>query len=490
MTFPGTHEYTLRARAALPDLGWAAVAAVLAALQAAAMLLDVKLGIAFALAVILGGMILAKPDRLLPLAVLTVFLESVTLGGLAITRMLAPVMLLVVAAELLRGTARIQVGPPLAWACLYLAWALASGLWTESAEGTRFLLQSLGIAFVYLLAFAALPRSEADLQRFLFVISIAAGVLGALSVAAFAGMPSPPGIDLIQGGRSQGGVGDPDFFAAMQLVVVPLMLVLASETRNPRARLVLYAGLMCVLASVFTSLSRGAFIGIFVLGLLFIASRPERLFRSRGEKAFALVIIAFGLIGFFSRPFLREQVVTRAQSIYAPQTEEDKTGSGRTNIWKAAARTAGEHPFTGVGFGSFKYISEDLILHTPGVNLEVYGDRQEGDNYAAHQTYLGTAAELGFTGLFLYVAVLLSTGLALRRTAKRAAALGAPFVGRVAHALLLGLSAWAVTAFFLTTETARMFWVVVGLSLALPRLLPERWGGASIYEARSKAPMS
>ena len=295
---------------------------------------------------------------------------------------------------------------------------------------------------------------------------------------------------LTQAGRSQGGVGDPDFFAAMQLVVIPLMLVLASETRNPRTRLVLYAGLMCVLASAFTSLSRGAFIGIMVLGILFLASRPERLFRSRGEKAFAIVIVAIGLVGFFSRPFLRDQIVTRAQSIYAPQNEEDKTGSGRTNIWKAAARTAGENPFLGVGYGSFKYISEDLILHTPGVNLEVYGDREEGDNYAAHQTYLGTAAELGFTGLFLFVSVIISTMLALRKTAKRAAALGSPFVGRVAHALVLGLSAWAVTAFFLTTETARMFWVIVGLSLALPRLLPERWGGASAYDARSNAPMS
>lgn len=489
MTFPISNEHALRAKAALPALGWAALAAALAALQAFAMLLDTKTGIAFALAAVFGWMILVKPDRLLPIAVLTVFVESLTFGGLPITRMLAPVMLLVVAAEFLRGTARIRVGPPLAFAVLYLAWAMASGLWTQSAEGTRFLLQSLAIAFIYLLAFAALPRSEADIQRFLLVISIAAGVLGALSVAAFAGMPSPPGLALTQGGRSQGGVGDPDFFAGMQLVVVPLMLVLASETKNTRTRVVLYAGLMCVLASVFTSLSRGAFIAIVLLGILFLASRPERLFRSRQEKAFAVVIVAIGLIGFFSRPFLREQVVSRAQTIYAPQTEEDKTGSGRTNIWKAAARTAADYPFTGVGYGSFKYISEDLILHTPGVNLEVYGDREEGDNYAAHQTYLGTAAELGFTGLALYLAVLISTGLSLRKTARRAAALGSPFIGRIAHALVLGLCSWAVTAFFLTTETARMFWVVVGLSLALPRLLPERWGGAAPY-ARSNAPMS
>ena len=50
---------------------------------------------------------------------------------------------------------------------------------------------------------------------------------------------------------------------------------------------------------------------------------------------------------------------------------------------------------------------------------------------------------------------------------------------------------WAVTAVFLSTETARMFWVIVGLSLALPRLLPEPWGGARAdYPERSNAPTS
>ena len=49
---------------------------------------------------------------------------------------------------------------------------------------------------------------------------------------------------------------------------------------------------------------------------------------------------------------------------------------------------------------------------------------------------------------------------------------------------------WAVTAFFLSTETARMFWVIVGLSLALPRLLPELGRGEADYPARSNAPTS
>jgi O-antigen ligase len=402
-----------------------------------------------------------------------VFIESLTFGGLAVTRMLAPCALLVVALEFVRGTARIRPAPPLMWAGLYVVWAILSGLWTVSMDGTLFLLQSLLIAVVYLAAFASLPRSEADIRLLIYVMSFTAALVGGLSVIAFGGSLELPGLDLLQGGRSQGGVGDPDFFAAMQLVSVPLVLVAASDTTNPRLRIVLYAAVLTMLASVFTSLSRGAFLAVIVLGLLFLVSRPDRLFRSRHEKAIALVVVALGMAAFFSRPYVRDEVVTRAESIYAPKTKDDASGSGRTNLWKAAAKTAGENPLTGIGFGGFGSISQELLFQTPGVDLDVQQIREEGDYFVAHNTYLGTAAELGLPGLFLYLGLLISTGLYLRRTAARAAALGAAFVGRVAHALLLGLVSWAVTSFFLSGETARMLWIIVGLSLALPKLLPE-----------------
>jgi hypothetical protein len=41
----------------------------------------------------------------------------------------------------------------------------------------------------------------------------------------------------------------------------------------------------------------------------------------------------------------------------------------------------------------------------------------------------------------------------------------------VANGMLVGVVSWMVTSMFLTTETARPFWVIFGISLALPRLL-------------------
>jgi O-antigen ligase len=452
--------------------GWAALAGLLAVVEAAAAFVDWKVGLAVVLAVFVTLLVLTRPAFLLPVAGAIVFLEDVHFMGMAVTRIFAPAALLFVVLELIRGTARVRAGAPLALACAYVAWAIASGVWTVSLGGTEFLLQSLVIALAFTLIFAALPRTEDDVRRLLYVLGFTAALMGGLSVIAFGSPFELPGIDLLQAGRSQGGVGDPDFFAAMQLVAVPLVLVAASETTNRRLRLGLFVAVLTILASVFTSLSRGAFLAVAVLGLLFLVSRPERLFRSRHEKAVAVFVVVLGMVAFFSRPYVREEVVSRAETIYAPKNKDDASGSGRTNLWKAAAKTAAENPFTGIGYGAFGSISQELLFKTPGVDLDVQQIREEGDYFVAHNTYLGTAAELGLTGLLLYLGLMIATALPSHNRAPRPPAAGAPFVGRVAHALLLGLASWAVTSFFLSGETARMFWIIVGLSLALSRLVP------------------
>ena len=337
-----------------------------------------------------------------------------------------------------------------------------------------------------MLVFAALINSEEQLRRVVYTIGIASGIVGALSVIAFGvSTESIAGLELLQSGRSQGLVDDPDFFAAMQLVAVPLVLVLASEARTHRTRLLMYGALVMILASAFTSLSRGAFLAIAVLAILLISTKPERLFQSRRQKALTLLVASLGMVLFFSRPYVRGEVVQRAQSIYAPKDRDEASGAGRTNLWKAAQKITGENLLTGIGYGSFIYVSEDLLLRTPGVDPLLLQNRSEGDNFVAHNTYLGTSAELGIPGLILLLGMMFTAGASLRRSSQRARAAGAPFLSRVSHALFLGLCSWAVTSFFLSGETARTLWILVGLSLALAKLVDSR-----VAEAREAGALS
>jgi O-antigen ligase len=488
--YPSTSVLATRPRLAL--FAWIAAAAFVALLQAAASTISWKIGLAAVIALFFSMVLIARPALLLPLGGITVVLEAVTLSGMPVTRLLAPGAAMVVIAEFIRGGGRVRPSPPLVFATLYISWAILSGIWSDGPEGTRFLLQSLIIALIYMFAFATLLNTERDLKAFLYPVVLVAAVIAGLSVISF-GTPglTIPYLELLQAGRAQGAVGDPDFFAAMSLVFIPLGIVLASESQRKWVRIAMVAATVTLLAGTFLSLSRGAFLATMVMGIMFLATRPERLFRARREKAAALVLVAIGLIGFFSRPFLREEVVTRAESIYAPKTQEEASGAGRTELWKGAIRTARENPILGVGYGSFPIISQELILRTPGVNPLVFQKRKQGDNFVAHNTYLGTAAELGFTGLFLYLALVISTGLTLRRISRQAMERGAPFVSRVAHALVLGLIAWALCTFFLNGETARTFWIVIGITLALPKLIPDSAPSRRRrYPAPSNAPTS
>ena len=89
-------------------------------------------------------------------------------------------------------------------------------------------------------AFAALLNSRRELERILYIFAFAALFVGGMTFLAFFGKLTLSGAEL-QGGRSQGGTGDPSFFAAYQLVALPLVLTLAAHARKRWLQIGLYS---------------------------------------------------------------------------------------------------------------------------------------------------------------------------------------------------------------------------------------------------------
>jgi hypothetical protein len=69
--------------------------------------------------------------------------------------------------------------------------------------------------------------------------------------------------------------------------------------------------------------------------------------------------------------------------------------------------------------------------------------------------------------------LLISTGRSLRQVASRARAADAWFISRAANALTVSLVGWAIASLFLSSETSRPLWIIVGLALALPKILEQ-----------------
>ena len=432
--------------------------------------IDPRYGVAVVLLLVIGVAAVLRPSTILGLLIASLFLEIISFGGVSISRLVAPVALLVVLMALIRGRARVGNELPLVTTGAYVTWAVASGLWTVSGAGTTYLLSSLVIALVYMLAFAALLTTRRQLERSVYILGFAALLIGASSILAFAGYPA---LFTVEEGRAAGGVGDPSYFANVQLVALPLVIVVASATRSFWLRWTLYGSVLVIIGSVLTSLSRGGLIALMLVLVLLPLLPARTLFASPRAKAVMLLVIAAGTVALGTRASVREGITHRFASLVGSSSGEAgaQGGSGRENIWAAAELSIRERPVLGLGYGAFVHSSNELMLRTPGVDLTFYKLREHGAE--AHNAYLGTAAELGLPGLALFLLLLLSLVITNRRTARRARASGHLFVARFANALVLSLAGWGISSLFISTETSRPLWIMVGLTLALPKLAEE-----------------
>jgi O-antigen ligase len=449
----------------IPLLVWVAIGAMGAVIIAAAGSVSPTAALAATVALAVIAAVAARPAILPLILVASIYIEAARVEGTTITRVLAPIALLVILVQLIRGRASIRSGPILLWAGAYGLWALASGLWTTSSAGTVFQLSSLSIAVVYMLAFASLIESSRDLERVVWMVVVASAVFAALSLQHVS-----EALHLRQvfhAGRTQGGIGDPNAFAATQLIAVPLVFALAGQVKKRSLQIGLYVTAVVIIGSILDSLSRGGLIGLAVL-LVLLAVVPFRfVFRTRRNKTIALLVVALGVATLSVR--YSSEVTRRVQATFNQADPGASSGSGRTYLWLAARTSIEERPLLGLGYGGFRPASNELLLRTPGVDLNVYQIRAGGQ--PAHSAYIGSLAELGVVGLVLYLSLFIAAGHSLRRAAIPARKARAFFAGSVAGALQLSLVAWAVSSLFLSAETSRAFWIILGIALALPTVI-------------------
>jgi putative inorganic carbon (hco3(-)) transporter len=384
----------------------------------------------------------------------SVFLEIITVGGLTINRVVAPFALIIAIGAIAGGRAVAPTGGPVKWAVAYGIWAIASALWSVSFGGTIYLLASLLIAVAYALAFATLIRNLEELQRAFFALAMIALPISLYAMGTFfAGSAT----------RASGGKGDPNSFAAYELIALPLVIAAATMAHDRRRRIFLWVTSVAIIGAAITSLSRGGLITLFVLVLAVVIAPASSIFRSRRQKVIVIVTMVVGGAIAFSATG-----AAFSQRLNSTFTSSGSSGSGRLNMWKGAVTSIRERPFQGIGYGTFSSVSTSLLERTPGVDLVNFTPSPEGD--LVHNTYLETLAELGIPGLFLFLGLVLATAKSLRESALAARRDGAAQLERAANALLLAVLAWAVAAVFLSLETSRPLWILIGFALAVSRI--------------------
>jgi putative inorganic carbon (HCO3(-)) transporter len=239
-------------------------------------------------------------------------------------------------------------------------------------------------------------------------------------------------------------------------MILPMLLYLSREEPRPwLKKLMKIMFFFTIIAIVFTY-SRGAFLGLATILIVLIWRSPWRL-------RFATGLLIGTLI---SLPYLPDRLSERISSIGEQEKEETRDGSaqGRIQAWQTAWNIAVDRPLTGAGFRA---------LWHEGIWLKYY----HGDRLAvrdAHSLYFELLEEHGFLGLGLYLLVLVSTLVSLRRIRKRWR--GHPEHGALANyaeMTQLGLYPFMVAGAFLTVAYFDLYFAFIATSVMLRRLSEE-----------------
>jgi O-antigen ligase len=339
---------------------------------------------------------------------------------------------------------------PARWALAFLLWALVTSFFALSPETARAeLLERFKCLIIFVVVINTL-RTPRQLRLYIF-----------LFLAAFMIYPARGALtNYVTGNTLFGRViwnkiySNPNDLGAMALLTTGLALAIATvRTERRRVRRVVGLCVPVLIAIMLLTQSRGVFIG------LVIGFAPVLLAQVRKRPTFALpVIIAVVVTGVLipATVWHRLEGITKLTSSQTID-EADPEGSAaqRLEIEKVAWRIFKDHPLKGVGIGNYDQAND---RYSPEL-----GKRD------AHNTYMNLAAELGLPGLLLWLGLVGSVLLQVKRFRRSFAADAGPIQIVWIYRAVVG---FLVAGFFGTYSGITMFYLILGMLWAVAQFLP------------------
>ena len=272
--------------------------------------------------------------------------------------------------------------------------------------------------------------------------------------------------------RALGSLGDPNYYAQIMLVLVPIVLLQLWTNTSWRVRLFALLALAAILCGIMLSYSRGAMVGLCALLAALVALRYLRL------RYVVLVIVAAGIILAITDPMLVRRVQTIGSESRNPRVVDVSILERRTYSI-GALHVFLDHPLLGVGFGqSPKYIPR---------YGRMYGYMLPPPNAAAHNMYLQILAETGLVGLAAFLLMIWAVVRPMFALRKYWAQSHPEYVHTLTG-LMLGLLLFLVTSIFLHLSFARYFYLLLGLcgaatAIYTPRAEPQETASSKLFTA-------
>ena len=239
-------------------------------------------------------------------------------------------------------------------------------------------------------------------------------------------------------------------------MILPLVFYLLQVTTIRWVRTgLLAAGFLLIVATVLTY-SRGAFIGISAMGLVFWLRSPSKI------KSAVFILVTTGLV----YSFAPDSWFERMQS--TENYEVDASALGRITMWQIGLEIAANRPVVGGGF---------RITFWPDNTKRLIG--ATADNYAffdkpraEHSIYFDVLSEHGYVGLMIFLIItfysMYNCFWLVRKTRRRSDLVWANLLGRMGQGVLVGY--WVCGA-FLSQAYLDEYWCMVFLFDAARRVV-------------------
>jgi len=232
-------------------------------------------------------------------------------------------------------------------------------------------------------------RGRLQIHSMVIVICLGMGIHGALEGLKY----------IVSGGAHKviapGSIGDNNYLAMATLIVMPLLVYLFRYSESRLIRLSFAGALLACFAGVVATSSRGGLVGLAVLGLFLVLHSRRKLI-----TLMIMGVLVGGLLAYAPGQW-RERMDTIGTA------SEDDSFMLRVSSWKLNTILALERPLVGGGYSALenwtifdiykrKFHTMDGIIDSPEPTIA----------FAAHSIYFQTLGDLGFPGLFLFLAIL------------------------------------------------------------------------------------
>ncbi|RMH37803.1 MAG: putative O-glycosylation ligase, exosortase A system-associated [Nitrospirae bacterium] len=302
------------------------------------------------------------------------------------------------------------------------------------------------VSKIFLMTFVTIIaiQDKQKLKWLLYVIALSIGFYGLKG-----------GIWAILTGAKERVLGPPGSFIAGNteiglalVMVLPLLIFLRRDESRPWLRhLLLGTGVLSVVA-ILSTYSRGALLALIaVLGMIFLKSRTKVL-------TLAVIIVATPIV----LTMLPQKWFERMETI--DPDKKESSAMQRLDAWTMAFYLALDNPVFGAGFRCF----------TPEMYERYYPEAMV-KRVDAHSIVFQVLAEHGFIGIGLYLGLMASTFLSLRRIIRIARRdPSRRWMLHYAQMLEAGLVGFLVGGLFLSRSYFDLYYHFVAAAVILQRL--------------------